>query len=74
MGQLKDFIKDIIDDAGAGLMVEASVESAADSITGKIEEVATDFLEWYVDRDILPKDDHFSINELWEQFKIERNL
>lgn len=67
---LKDYAADLLERAGSEILIDRHAEE----ITEKIDEIATDFLDWYIEGDIDPWTEHRSINELYEQFKIEKGL
>ncbi len=48
--------------------------STAFAIVDKIDEVATDFLEWYISEEDDAEFQPRSIAELYEQFKIQKGL
>lgn len=41
---------------------------------GKTDEIATDFLLWYIEERIVPAEETRSIEELYANFKIEKGL
>jgi ferritin len=67
---LKEFITETLEQAGAEILLDR----AAERLTEKVDEVAKDFIEWYVLEGINPETERRSINDLYAQFKKDKSL